>query len=64
MIARVSHDHIEVMETRRIARKYMEFYEDINDIIYTLIDKNMIHYPLLKESPNIKPLIYQAYLFL
>lgn len=42
MVARVMHDEIEVMESRMSPKKYMKFYEDINDVLYALIDKNLI----------------------
>lgn len=44
MVAIVSHDHIEVDDTRWSLRKYIEFYEDIDNVLNVFLDKNLIHY--------------------
>lgn len=49
MVARVNHDHIVVMGTRRSLPKYIKLFEDISDVHYALIEKNLIHYLPLKN---------------
>lgn len=63
MVARIIHDDIEVWESIRSPRKYIEFHEDIKDFMYVLIEKKLICYLPLKDTPKIKPPSYQAHLF-